>query len=58
MQDLEAAPKTGGDGPDGDEPEPGEVDLSDAAVRKRLFRMCKKRADGKLGSQNGPITPK
>ena len=40
----------GDPGPGGDEDQLDlDDDVSDGAVRKRLFRMCKKRADGKLG---------
>lgn len=34
---------------DDDDPPDADDDVSDGAVRKRLFRMCKKKADGKLG---------
>ena len=50
LQQLNLQSSPGDD--DNDEQNDGDDDVSEGAVRKRLFRMCKKRADGKLGQMN------
>ena len=50
LQQLNLQSSPGDD--DNDEQNDGDDDVSERAVRKRLFRMCKKRADGKLGQMN------